>query len=124
MSSKMPQLTMAYGVILIIIGVAAYFATGQSSATALIPAFLGTPVLLCGVIARNERFKKHAMHGAVLIGLLGMMGTFGSPLKLPGVFDGTAERPVAVIVQALTLFLSFGFVVVCVRSFIEARRNR
>ena len=62
MTSSMPSVTIVYGAILTVIGLTGYFATGQASVTALIPAFLGVPVAICGLLARNERLLKHAMH--------------------------------------------------------------
>ena len=124
MNSSMPFVTIGYGVILTAVGIVGYFATGQVSITALIPTFLGVPVVICGVLARNERLLKHAMHGAVLFALLGLLGTVRSPAKLPALFDGTAERPAATVAQVLTLLSSSVFVGLSVRSFIAARRAR
>ena len=124
MTSSMPSVTIVYGAILTVIGLTGYFATGQASVTALIPAFLGVPVAICGLLARNERLLKHAMHGAVLLALLGLLGTLSSPAKLPALLDGTAERPAAVLAQILTLLCSLIFVVLSVQSFIAARRAR
>ena len=124
MTSSMPSVTIVYGANLIFIGLTGYFATGQASVTALIPAFLGVPVAICGLLARNERLLKHAMHGAVLLALLGLLGTLSSPAKLPALLDGTAERPAAVLAQVLTLLCSLIFVVLSVQSFIAARRAR
>ena len=124
MTSSMPSVTIVYGAILTVIGLTGYFATGQASVTALIPAFLGVPVAICGLLARNERLLKHAMHGAVLLALLGLLGTLSSPAKLPALLDGTAERPAAVLAQVLTLLCSLIFVVLSVQSFIAARRAR
>ncbi|MEM8931764.1 MAG: hypothetical protein AAGE94_11360 [Acidobacteriota bacterium] len=124
MTNHMPLITIGYGSILILIGVLSYFGTGQSSITALIPAFLGIIAESCGVLARNERFLKHAMHGAAMVGLLGVLGTLRVVPQLPSLLDGSAERPIAVAAQGATLVLSILFVVLCVRSFIEARRAR
>ena len=124
MTSKMPLIAIGYGSILIVIGFVGYFATGQSSVTALIPAFLGFAAEFCGVLALKERFLKHAMHGAAMVGLLGTLGTLRVVPQLPSLLDGSAERPAAVLAQGLTLVLSVIFVALCVRSFIEARRAR
>ena len=124
MISSMPSVTIGYGTILTTIGLIGYFATGQVSVTALIPAFLGVPATVCGLVARNEHLLKHAMHGAALLALLGLLGTLRSPLQLPALLDGTAERPTAVLAQILTLLCSLVFVALSVRSFIAARRAR
>ena len=124
MTSNMPLITIAYASILILTGVVGYLATGQASVTALVPAFLGILAGICSVIARNERFLKHAMHGAAVIALLGTLGTLRVLPQVPSLIDGSAERPAAVLSQGLTLLLSLIFVVLCGRSFIEARRAR
>ena len=120
----MPILTIAYGTLLILIGVGGYVATGQASITALIPAFIGLPIEICGVIARNEKYLKHAMHGAAGLALIATLGTARGLLQLPAALGGTAERPAAVISQSLVAVLSIIFLVFCVRSFIAARKAR
>ena len=122
MISSMSYVAIGYGAILTTIGLVGYFATGQVSVTALIPALLGVSAAVCGLLARNERLLKHAMHGAALLALLGLLGTLRSPLQLPALLDGTAERPAAVLAQILTLLCSLVFLVASVRSFITARR--
>lgn len=125
MTSHMPLIAIGYGSILIMIGIVGYFMTGQASITALIPAFLGFIAEVCGVIARSsERALKHAMHVAAMVGVLGVLGTLRALPQLPSLFDGSAERPAALISQGLTFVLSAIFVALCVRSFIEARKAR
>lgn len=124
MTSNMPLITIGYGSALVVIGFVGFFATGQSSLTALIPAALGFIAEAFGMLARNERFLKHAMHGAAMVGLLGVLGTLRALPQLPSLLDGSAERPAAILAQGLTCMLSVIFVALCVRSFVEARRAR
>ena len=120
----MPSITIALGVILVILGLAGYFLTGGVSLTALIPAAFGLVIAVCGVIARDERKRKHAMHGAVVVALLGFLGTVRGLLKIGAVLDGSAARPAAVISQTVMALLTIGYIVMAVRSFIQARRRR
>ena len=120
----MPSITIALGVILVILGLAGYFLTGGVSLTALIPAAFGLVIAVCGVIARDERKREHAMHGAVVVALLGFLGTVRGLLQIGAVFDGSAARPAAVISQSIMAVLTLGYIVVAVRSFIQARRRR
>jgi len=120
----MASTTIALGVALIVLGLAGYFLTGMASVTALIPAFFGTVIALAGLIARDERKRKHAMHAAVAIALIGFLGSIRGLLQIGSVFDGTAARPAAVISQAIMAVLTLGYVVMGVRSFIAARRSR
>jgi hypothetical protein len=104
---------------LIVIGVVGYVATDRQSATALIPAVLGLLLLVFGWLARNEAYRKHAMHAVALIALLGLLGTIRGFIRLLG---GTTTP--AVISQGLTAILAGALLVLCVKSFIDARRRR
>lgn len=118
----MAGITVWVGIVLVLMGLGGYLATGMVSVTALIPAFFGLPIAILGQVAKNEARRKHAMHGAVLLGLLGFLGSAPGLLKLPLLLSGGAERPVAVAMQALMAILLAVFVFLCVRSFIAARR--
>ena len=120
----MPSITLALGVALIILGLAGYFLTGGVSLTALIPAAFGLVLALAGLVARNERLRKHAMHAAVVVALLGFLGSIRGLLQIGAVFAGTAARPAAVISQTIMAVLTLGYIVMAVRSFVNARRQR
>ncbi len=120
----MASTTIALGVALIILGLAGYFLTGGASVTALIPAVFGIVIALAGLIARDERKRKHAIHGAVVVALLGFLGSIRGLIQIGDVFDGTAARPAAVISQTVMALLTGGYVILGIRSFVNARRNR
>ena len=120
----MPALTIAVGGILVVLGLAGYFLTGAVSLTALIPAAFGVVLAAAGVIARNERARKHAMHAAVLVALLGLLGSFRGLLQVGSFLDGTAARPAAVVSQSVMAVLTLGYLVLAIRSFIQARARR
>ncbi len=119
----MAKITIGLGLVLIVLGLGGYFGTGRESWTALIPAFFGLPLLILGLIALKEHMRKLAMHVAVVIGLLGFAGTVRGLMKLPLLLTGgELARPGAVAVQAAMAIVCFLFVVLCVWSFIKARR--
>jgi hypothetical protein len=120
----MASTTVALGVALIILGLAGYFLTGAASLTALIPAAFGIVIVLAGLIGRDERRRKHAIHVAVVVALLGLLGSVRGLLQIGDVFAGTAARPAAVVSQAVMAVLTLGYVILAVRSFIAARRSR
>lgn len=120
----MASITIALGVALVILGLAGYFLTGAVSLTALIPVPFGLLIAVAGLMARDERKRKHAMHAAVLVALLGFLGSIRGLLQIGAVFAGTAARPAAVIAQALMAVLTLGYIVLAVRSFVQARKNR
>jgi hypothetical protein len=119
----MPYVTMALGSLLFLIGIGFYFGTGATSLTALIPAFLGIPIEIAGFAARREGWRKHAMHAAVLLALLGFLGSARGLLSLPALLSGAElARPAAVAAQSITAVLCAVFVGLAVNSFIQARR--
>jgi hypothetical protein len=120
----MPSVSIAFGVILILIGVLGYvygMAEGHASITALIPSAFGAVLLVIGFIARsNEGLRKHLMHAAVIVALLGFL--------IPGwrLLSKLSELTLsaAVLSQLAMAIACLIFVILAVRSFIEARRNR
>jgi hypothetical protein len=117
-------LTRALGAALIAIGVVAYLATGADSLTALIPAALGVVILALGVLAGRENLHRHAIHGALVMALLGALGTLMNVVELPALLTGgDVERPGAVIAATLTFVLCAAYIAAGVRSFKAARRS-
>jgi len=122
MNTDMPGTTRLYGLILIVLGIASYVGTGRTSVTALIPAFFGAVLLVCSVVARtSEAARKHAMHAAVAIGLIGGLAALAR--GLPAAFRGDATRP-AVMAQLAMGVLLLIYVALGVQSFIAARKAR
>lgn len=117
----MPGTTRIIGLLLIVLGVASYTMTGRTSLTAMIPAFFGAVLVICALIARNESARRHAMHAAVAIGLLGAIAALAR--GIPAALGGDAGRP-AVISQLVMGVLLLFYVALGVRSFIAARRAR
>ncbi|ORX08555.1 hypothetical protein [Mycolicibacillus trivialis] len=120
----MTRLTQAIGAILVVTGVIAYIATSAASVTALIPAFIGLALLAAGLIARKPAAHRHAIHAALAVALLGALGSLMQVAKIGALFDGTAERPAAIIVSTVMFVLLIGYLVAGVRSFIAARQNQ
>ncbi|HYO81871.1 MAG TPA: hypothetical protein VES20_10745 [Bryobacteraceae bacterium] len=120
----MANTAVGFGVALILVGVVGYVATGAESPTALIPAAIGILLAAAGALGRNPARRKMAMHLAALIGLLGFFGAARGLTSIGAVLSGEpVERPAAVIAQSIMAVLCLIFVVMCVRSFINARRS-
>ncbi len=124
----MAKLTIFFGVLLILVGAVAY--TGLAHHPhALIPAAFGVVLAIFGALANTPDSKKRMlfMHIAVTVGLLGFLGT------IPGII-ATIRRaagqvvaspvPDAATVQTVMGIICLVFVLLCVRSFIAARRSR
>ena len=119
-----PATTIALGVALIVLGLAGYSLSGAVSLTALIPAAFGLLFVLAGVLARDDRRRMHAMHAAVVLALLGFLGSARGLLRIGDVFHATSVRPAAIVAQSLMAVLMLVYIVIAVRSFIQARRGR
>jgi hypothetical protein len=118
---------LAVGLALVILAVGSYVATGAQSMTALIPAIPGALFIALALIGmRGPGARKHAMHVAAALALLGVLGT--APMSLPRLFawmgGTTPERPAAVFSQAVMALLCLILLIVAIRSFIAARRAR
>jgi hypothetical protein len=115
--------TIVIGLLLIALGLGGYFGTDQVSLTALIPAYFGAPLLLLGLLGLNDKLRKHAMHAAVAVGLLGFLGAI-FPLAMRLISGKPFELRTAAAMQLIMAALCLLLVALGVRSFIAARRRR
>lgn len=120
----MTRLTQAVAVILILTGVITFIATGASSVTALIPAFVGIAIGVCGVLAMREKLRRHSIHLALVFALIGALGSLMNVVKIGQLFAGTAERPGAIIESLILFVVTVVYLIFGIRSFIAARRAR
>lgn len=124
----MSRITLYSGAILTGIGIYFFIATGSTHPTSLIPVWFGLALALFGFLAnsRDASKRKLYMHIAVTIGLLGFLfpGFMAAKDLLKAHSDNLPlAHPAAVHEQLLMAILCFLFVLLCVRSFILARRS-
>lgn len=113
----MPKAAIGFGLALIVLGLIGFIP--HQAKTALIPAIPGALLLLLGVIGLNPAARKHAMHAAAGISLLGALAPIGGLIA-----RGSQASALALTVNIGMLVLCAAFLVLCVRSFIDARKNR
>ena len=121
--------TIIFGSVLVMLGATSYVngkpseTTGVVSPTSLIPAGFGVVLVLCGLLAFSEKLRKHAMHAAAMVGLLGALGGLVPAIRQASKPD-VAFDPNAPAVRSglLMTIVCTVFVVMCVKSFIDARR--
>lgn len=98
----------------------------KKSLTALIPAAFGLPILLAGLWAhRRPAATMHAMHAAVSFALLGGVAALIRVVPATAsAFSGDEVNGLALASQWIMAVLCLVFVVLCVNSFIAARKAR
>lgn len=138
---SMPKQAMVFGVLLIVLACASFglasagvgtpvaatdAAKKGPSPTLFIPAIFGGLLLLCGSIALKDNLRKHAMHAAAAIALLGglVAGGRGASALLKAPDPEKPMNVLAVISVWSMAILCLVFVGLCVQSFMAAARAR
>jgi uncharacterized membrane protein (UPF0136 family) len=121
----MASVTIRFSILLLLVGLLFFFLTGASHPTALIPAFFGAVLFVLGLLARTENGKQRmlVMHIAVTVALLGFLFPAARVIlgwvKAHGILLGMAVRE-----ELLMAVICLVYVLLCVRSFIAARKAR
>lgn len=120
--NHMPRKGIIAALILIALGLVGYFAGAMVSATALIPAFFGFPLLLSSLLAKKPAKLKLGMHLAAVFGLLGFLAPLGR--IIPKLAQGEFEFSFATSSMLLMSIVCGVFLFLCVQSFRAARKAR
>ena len=123
----MAKITVLFGVLLIILGFASFILTGHKFPTSLIPVAFGILLVTFGGMAETPETRRRMlfMHIAVTVGLLGFLATSPALVSAVQLFKGKLfPYPAAIEEKAAMSVLLLIYVVLCVRSFIAARRSR
>lgn len=128
----MAKVAIGFGAILIVLAGWGYTVgikvTGEAHPTALIPAYFGLALAWCGVFAMRKGGEKRAlwMHVAVTLGLVGFLfpGTMAILETMKAHGGPLGPHAVAVEAQGAMAAICLVFVLLCVRSFIAARKAR
>ena len=115
----LPRISIGFGIALVIVGIAGF--VPHHAPTALIPAYLGIALIVCGLLAMKPTLRMHAIHGAVTLALLGFFASAG---RLAVSLTRPRIDSLAASCLSLMAVLCVVFVFLCVRSFIDARRAR
>ena len=116
---SVPKISKIAGGILTAWGVVAYLLT-MTSITAMIPAFMGAPILLMGFLAeKNPEKRKLFMHISVTFGLLAALGG----ARIFTMF-GTDASNLALASHAILLIVGGVYTFICVKAFIHVRKQQ
>ncbi len=120
----MAKVTLVFAALLIALGLAGFLGTGSQHPTALIPTWIGVVLGVFGALALSpsEGRRKLFMHINVTIGLLGFIGTVVEIVRSS--LSAKAPDTIAMVSKYSLAVLLLIYVILCVRSFIAARRAR
>ena len=116
-----PRIAILNGAILTAWGAISYFmqSADPPSITALIPAFMGFPMLTLGMLSeKNAKNRHHYMHASMALALV---MTIGGARIVTGYSDMST---LAIISHLLLLQVGISFLIVGVKSFRHARLQR
>ncbi len=123
----MAKLTLVFAVLLIALGLVGFLGTGSAHPTALIPTWFGLALGIGGLLAisPSESRRKLFMHINVTIGLLGFLGAAIEAVRgyIHAASAGLAPDLIALASKMTMSGLMLIYVLLCVRSFITARRS-
>ena len=124
----MAKATLVFAVLLVALGLAGYLGTGSLHPTALIPTWIGLALGIFGFLAMSEDAgrRKLFMHVSVTIGLIGFLGGAIEAVRgyLHAKSAGMEPDMIALASKVTLAALMLIYVMLCVRSFIAARRSR
>ena len=117
-SLSIELLTALYGLFMVIWTFSISAISGSTSITSMIPAFIGVPLALIGLMSIiKPTFRKILMHIAVLIGVIAFLGGLDF-------FRGMFSNYYAGLSKLMLLITGFAYVYFCVQSFIFVRRQK
>ena len=123
LGQSMEHIAVYYGSFLIIWGISISFISNSSSLTSLIPSFFGFPILVFGALTiKFHEKKKLFMHIAVTFGLLTFIG--GLEIVRGILRNNLFTNFYADLSKFMMLVTGLVFTILCVKSFIFARKNR
>ena len=121
----MARVTLLFAVLLIALGLVGFLGTGSLHPTALIPTWFGLALGIGGLLAisPSESRRKLFMHVNVTIGLLALLGAAVEAVRgyVHAASAGLAPDQIALASKLTMSGLMLIYVLLCVRSFINAR---
>jgi hypothetical protein len=132
LAMSMPRVAIVYGVVMILLGVVSYgivaagWMPGHASRTAFIPTAVGIIFVVLGALSASKaHLRKHLMHAGAALALLSALAGFDRAFtSLRKAEFVISDKNVVGLGATLGMgLLSALFVLLCVKSFRDARRK-
>jgi hypothetical protein len=121
----MAKTTIWFGLVLVVLGIVGFIGSGAESFTALIPSVIGLLLVGLGLAGQQEGRRALTMHVAAAVALIGFLGSAMGVADLPDLLAGEdLERPWAVAVQSIMAAVLLVYIVLAIKSFVDARKAR
>jgi putative effector of murein hydrolase len=121
----MTTITLVFGALLTLIGLADFFYAGMHSPALLFPCLLGILLIICSLVSTDPKLHRQAMKGAALVALLGFAATvtaFGDLLfSLKKVTFATHSEMIA---NSATALLCLIFLTRCFQEFLVSQSRK
>ena len=123
LGNSMENITIIYGIFLVVWGVVVTIFSDSQSITSLIPTILGLAIIILSFFAKKiPNRKKLFMHIVVLIGFIVFLG--GLDL-IRGLIQGNIFVNLwASSSKFMMLIYGLSFIILCIKSFIFNRKNK
>ena len=117
----MENISLIYGIFLILWGIVVSYLSASNSITSYIPSIFGLPILLFAILTLLIPSKKKLlMHIVVTFGLIIFLGGLDFFRSLGNPFENVwADSS-----KLMMMITGFLFTLLCVKSFIFARKNK
>lgn len=118
----MAKITIVFAILLITLGLGGYVGTGSIHPTALIPAWIGAVLAVGGIlsISKSESRRKLFAHINVTVALLAWIGAV---VEIVRTLLKGAPNAIALVSKIALAALLLVYMILCIRSFIDARRS-
>ncbi len=110
----MSRVNIIFGIVLILVGGAAYGMSPFPTWVALVPSMLGLAFVVCALLGLLNELAGTLF--GLLVALVGLVGTFINVLDLGTLFTGTATSPAIIITSTITFVLLIAYTVIAIRN--------
>lgn len=121
----MGVVTVIYGVLMLLVGAAAWAEIGAPALPALVPIVIGTAAVPLGLLGGDLRARRPTTAAVFALALLGLVVSIpGTISTLSLLFDDTLLRPDAAAAQVASFVVCSMYIVITTSAWLAYRRRR